>query len=122
MLFIRPHSPPTSMSHFAITVLLALVASSATAAAPICAGDAAEQARKLLAFHVGEGFEDRMSFEPPSPKKSIKNPANSKQILKILEVEGFVSPHGRYRMRLIFHTLPRGCLLMGQEILEIANL
>ena len=110
-----------SMSHFAVSVLLALVASSTTAAAPICAVDASEQARKLLAFHVGEGFEDRMSFEPPSQKASIRNPANSKQVFNVLEVEGFVSPHGRYRLRFIFYPLPRGCLLMGQEILEIAN-
>lgn len=107
------------MSHFAITILLALVASSATAAAPICAGNASEQARKLLAFHVGEGFDARMSFEPPSSKTPVRNPANSKQVFNVLEVDGFVSPHGRYRMRFIFYTLPRGCLLMGRKYLRL---
>ncbi|MBY0410180.1 MAG: hypothetical protein K2Q97_08660 [Burkholderiaceae bacterium] len=52
----------------------------------------------------------------------MKSPANSKQMFKVLEVEAFVSPHGRYRMRFIFYSRPMGCLLMGQEIIELANL
>jgi hypothetical protein len=110
------------MKHFVIIVFLVFGTISAKAAEPTCARDAAEQAKKLLAFHLGEGFEDRFGFEVPSPKTPIKNPAHPKQIFQVLEVEGFVSPHGRYRMRFIFYTLPRGCLLMGQEILEYANL
>ncbi len=109
------------MKYFAIAVLLVLIASRATAAEPVCAKLASEQARKLLVFHVGKGFEDQMSFEQPIPKAPIKNPTNSKQVFNVLEVEGFVSPRGIYRMRFIFYLLPRDCLLMGQELLEMAN-
>lgn len=109
------------MNRRAIAVVFALMTSAAKAAEPRCAEDAAEQAKKLLAFHVGEGMEDRMGFERPRSKARMKNPANPKQAFDVLEVEGFVNPHGRYRMRFIFYKLPRGCLLMGQEVLEFAN-
>ena len=92
------------------------------AAEPRCSDDATEQAKKLLRFHVGEGFDDRMGFELPTQKPSLKNPANSKQRFSVLEVQAYVSPHGDYRMRFIYFIEPGGCLLMGQEILEHANL
>lgn len=110
------------MRHFAIAALLVMAASSASAATPVCADDATKQAKKLLSFHMGEGFEKYMAFEAPKPKASLKNPANPKQIFQVLEVEGFVDPSGRYRMRFIYYPSPQSCLLMGQEILEIANL
>jgi hypothetical protein len=105
-----------------VLLLLLFFVHASTAAEPLCATDATERAKKLLTFHVGEGFEDQMGFESPSQKSPIKNPANPKQTLKVLEVEAYVRPHGRYRMRFIYFTLPRGCLLMGEEILELANL
>jgi hypothetical protein len=105
-----------------VFLLLFFFIHSSTAAEPLCATDATERAKKLLTFHVGEGFEDQMSFESPSQISPIKNPANSKQTFKVIEVEAYVSPHGRYRMRFIYFTLPRGCLLMGEEILELSNL
>jgi hypothetical protein len=119
---VRPHVLTTNMNYFATTLGLSLAAVSAGAAEPPCAQDASEQAKKLLIFHIGDGFDDRMSFEAPTPKATMKNPANSKQLFNVLEVEGFVRPHGRYRMRLIYYSLPSGCLLMGQEILELADL
>ena len=105
---------------FTVASILALLSSVTASAA--CESAASEQAKKLLAFHIGDSFQDRTSFESVSEQAPIKNPANPKQIFKVLEVEGFVSPHGRYRMRFIFYSRPIGCLLMGQEILEIANL
>lgn len=110
------------MRLFSIAIGLFLFATSAIAAAIPCAPDASEQAHKLLVFHMGEGFRDRMDFELPVEKASIKNPANPKQIFKVLQVDGTVSPHGRYRMRFIFYPSSGSCLLMGQEILELANL
>ena len=110
------------MKTTAVAFLLSLGTLSAIAAGAACESDASEQARRLLAFHIGDGFQDRMGFESPSARAPIKNPANPKQIFKVLEVEGFVSPHGRYRMRFLYYLLPRGCILMGQEILEVANL
>ena len=110
------------MKRVTLLLLLLFVTHAAKAAEPICAADAAERAKKLLTFHVAEGLEDQMGFESPSQKSPIKNPANTKQTFNVLEVEAYVSPHGRYRMRFIYFTLPRGCLLMGEEILELSNL
>jgi hypothetical protein len=39
----------------------------------------------------------------------------------VLEVWGHIYK-GRYRMRLIYHPLAGECVLMGQEILEYADL
>jgi len=117
-----PVHPILSMKNYVTAVLLSLAAVAATAAKDLCANDASEQAKRLLAFHMGDGFQDRMSFDSPSPTPPIRSPANSKQVFKVLEIDGYISPHGRYRMRFLFYPLPSGCLLMGQEILEIANL
>jgi hypothetical protein len=94
----------------------------ASAADLRCSEDAAEQAKRLLIFHMGEGFEDRLGFEPPRQAPSLRNPANPKQKFDVLEVVGYAAPHGEYRMRLIYYSLPRGYILIGQEILEHSSL
>ena len=95
----------------------------AKASEPRCSHEAAEQAKKLLLFHMGTGFEGRMSFETPRQKSSINNPRDPKQKFNVLEVMANVSPQGLYRMRFIYFA-PAGsnCTLMGQEILEFARL
>jgi hypothetical protein len=85
-----------------------------------CAGSALEQARKLLAFHVGP--DDRLAIaEGVTRLPSVRNPANSAQRFDVLEVWGHVYK-GKYRMRLIYAQMEGECVLMGQEILEHASL
>jgi hypothetical protein len=73
-----------------------------------------------LSFHT-DG-DDRAEVEPSAkPLPSISNPANKSQKFVVLEVMGYVYK-GEYRMRLIYYPMANDCLLMGQEILELANL
>jgi hypothetical protein len=105
-----------------LLALLASVPPAALAKAPSCNAQATEQATKLLAFHMREGFDDRMSVEAPVPLKPLRNPANPKQMFTVLQLDAHVSPRGRYRIRLIYYVMPDSCVLMGQELLEIASL
>ncbi|MDP9601399.1 UNVERIFIED_ORG: hypothetical protein J2W38_001169 [Variovorax paradoxus] len=99
--------------------LYAAVASFANAA-PQCSSDAVVRAKKLLTFHFGE--DDRISISPDVKElPSIRNPANSKQQFKVLEVWGSIYK-GNYRMRLIYYVSGADCTLMGQEVLEYASL
>jgi hypothetical protein len=52
---------------------------------------------------------------------SLRNPANRKQLFDVLQVWGHFYK-GQYRMRFIYARLLGECLLMGQEILEYADL
>jgi hypothetical protein len=95
-------------------------ARAATQPAHRCAPAATEQARKLLIFHVGP--DDRITVDNAVKRlAAIRNPANQKQRLDVLEVWGHVYK-GQYRMRLIYATVGEECVLMGQEILEYAAL
>ena len=85
-----------------------------------CAADARAHAAPLLALHRGP--DDRIAIDSAvrvlAPARS---PAGG--TLDVLEVQGFVY-RARYRMRFLYAPLrdPRGaCLLMGQEILELAR-
>lgn len=85
-----------------------------------CAADAVLQARKLLVFHFGE--DDRIAVdEVASSLPSIVNPANKAQRFDVLEVWGYIYK-GQYRMRFEYYRSGKSCVLMGQEILEYANL
>lgn len=85
-----------------------------------CSGAATEQAKKLLAFHFGS--DNRIEIDKAVKKlPSLYNPANKKQLFDVLEVWGHIYK-GQYRMRFIYARLPGHCILMGQEILEYANL
>jgi hypothetical protein len=103
-----------------IAFLLLCAVSRHSIAAPLqCSSDAIAQAGKLLAFHFGEDLRveiDSSATELPS----IRNPANSKQKFKVLEVWGYIYK-ARYRMRFIYYESAGSCILMGQEILEYAN-
>ena len=103
-------------------VLLALWATPALAARPLpCQVEAVTQARKLLAFHSDN--DDRAHVDESSVRQlpSIVNPANKKQRFLVLETWGHIYK-GNYRMRLIYYPMQKECVLMGQEILELANL
>jgi hypothetical protein len=91
-------------------------------AAPQCSADAVIQAKKLLSFHSND--DARAEILPDMPVKelpSIRNPANRKQKFQVLELYGYVYK-GEYRMRFMYYRSGGECVLMGQEILEIANL
>jgi hypothetical protein len=115
---------PSRMFPITVTLLalLALVPPAAMAKAPSCSAQAMEQAKKLLVFHMGEGFDDRLRVEAPMALKPLRNPANAKQMFTVLQLDAQVSPRGRYRIRLIYYAMPDSCVLMGQELLEIASL
>lgn len=87
-----------------------------------CAAEASAQAKRLLAFHVGDELRERKSFEPPVAVVPLKNPAHPAQVFGVVQVDAHISPRGRYRMRFIFAPPDIGCVLMGQEILELAKL
>lgn len=100
--------------------LLLLAASPCLAADAGCAADAVAQARKLLLFHGNNddraGVEEKAKELPP-----LTNPANQRQKFSVFEVKGYIYK-GNYRMRLIYYRSGGDCLLMGQEILELASL
>lgn len=103
-------------------VLLALWARPALAAGPLpCQAEAVAQAHKLLAFHSNN--DDRAHVDENSVRQlpSIVNPANKKQRFLVLETWGHIYK-GHYRMRLIYYSMQKECVLMGQEILALANL
>ena len=105
-----------------LAFLLILLLSGPTYAAPAhhCANDATERAKKLLTLHFG--VDDRIAIEPAvTLLKPLRNPINKKQWFDVLEVWGNIYK-GRYRMHFIYAREPSECVLMGQEILEYANL
>ncbi len=91
-------------------------------AAPQCSTEAVIQAKKLLSFHSdGDERVEILADEKVKELPSMRNPANKKQKFQVLEVYGYVYK-GQYRMRFIYYHLGSECVLMGQEVLEIANL
>lgn len=100
--------------------VLLMLACSATSAAPVpCASAAIEQAGKLLSFHTGDDARGSVASKarrlPP-----LANPVDRSQKLTVLEVTGFVYK-AEYRMRLIYFPMGDECVLLGQEILELAR-
>lgn len=109
-----------SITHVLLIIGLLVTGSAGMAAEPQCSKQAIEQAGKLLAFHFGE--DDRIAIDHAvNELPSIRNPANSEQQFQVLEVWGHIYK-GKYRMRLLYYPLDNSCLLMGQEILEFADL
>lgn len=85
-----------------------------------CADQAIEQAEKLLAFHFGPDGQIEIA-KKVKVLAPIRNPANKKQWLDVLELWGSIYK-GQYRLRLLYARLPGECVLMGQEVLEYASL
>lgn len=86
-----------------------------------CKSQAIQQAAKLLEFHFGP--DDRIEIsEDVKALPSIINPRNKKQRFDVIEVWGYIYK-GEYRMRFEYYSGHKNeCILMGQEILEYANL
>lgn len=85
-----------------------------------CSTAATQQAHRLLIFHAGA--DDRIAVdETVKALATISNPANKTQSFDVLEVWGFIYK-AKYRIHLLYAQMPGDCLLMGQEILEYANL
>lgn len=79
----------------------------------------------MLAFYYNDGehvsVSDQMFVDDKAkPLMKITNPANKKQYFDVLEVMGGIYK-GVYRMRLIYSP-ENDCVLMGEEILQLANL
>lgn len=103
-----------------LLVITSLCLPNITFADSQCSVNAVSQAKKLLSFH-SDG-DDRIEIMPEVKElPSITNPADKKQKFQVLEVWGYIYK-GSYRMRLIYYPLDNDCILMGQEVLEIAKL
>ena len=102
-------------------ILISLFTSGSCFAGPLqCEADALAQAKKLLVFYT----EDNSQAAVESHAKALPpltNPANKKQQFLVLEVMGYVYK-ASYRMRFLFYPLDGGCVLVGQEILELSSL
>ena len=91
----------------------------ANAAEHQCASQSLDQAKKLLEFHSGP--DDRISIDEKVKVVSpIKNPVGRDKY-DVLQVWGYIYK-GKYRMHFIYGYAGGECILMGQEILEYANL
>lgn len=91
-------------------------ATPATQAGHRCASEAIAQAQKLIEFHLGP--DDRISVNPDvEALPPVKNPANPRQSLDVLEVWADVYK-AQYRMRFLYAPVAGTCALVGQEILE----
>jgi hypothetical protein len=102
-----------------VTALLLVCGTASAQQSHPCAVPALKQARALLLFHHGAdvnlGIDESVKVMPP-----LRNPADSKQWLEVLEVNGYVY-RTTYRMRLIYKRPLSGCVLMGQEVLESSS-
>lgn len=108
------------MRFYTLFVVFLLVSSNCFAVDLQCASAAIAQAKKLLSFH--SDADNRAEVESNAKKlPSISNPTNKNQKFIVLEVMGYVYK-GTYRMRFIYYPMGKECVLMGQEVLELASL
>ena len=109
-----------------LAIVLALGVAATAAAQPPraphrCAADARAHAARLLALHRGP--DDRIAIDSAVRVLTpVRNPVGGTppQMLDVLEVHGFIY-RARYRMRFLYAPLRDECVLMGQEILELAR-
>jgi hypothetical protein len=103
----------------AALVALPLMASSASAQ-HACAGDAQQRAGKLLALHT-DATDDPSSGSIGDDVRELKpvKALAGKGRFDVLELEGYVYK-ATYRMHFIYAQM-EGCVLMGQEIIEVAD-
>jgi hypothetical protein len=84
-----------------------------------CANDAKTKTEALLKLHL-DGADLNMSVDDKvkllPPVRALKG----KGKFDVLELTGYVYK-AQYRVRMIYAQIPDSCLLMGQEVLEIAN-
>lgn len=105
-----------------VTVLaLSALAMSTAAAKPAhrCAEDARTKAKALLTLHL-DGADLNMSVDDAVAVRPPIKALKGKGRFDVLEVKGYVYK-AQYRVRMIYAQIPNECLLMGQEVIEIAN-
>ncbi|MBN2825469.1 MAG: hypothetical protein JXQ76_09105 [Campylobacterales bacterium] len=101
-------------------IILLLLSTTLFSASHPCSTNAITQAKKILSFHT-DG-DERATVEPNAKQLlSLSNPMDKNQKFIVLEVMGYVHK-GQYRMRLLYYPMGNECVLMGQEILELAKL
>lgn len=123
------------MRPLGLTLAFTLITTCAFAGGSDCQNDALLRAGKLLKLHWNEGDSqlaedagpptddgavmawslDDMPVELPS----VKAPVGA-GMFDVLEVNGFVYK-ATYRMRFLYAQIPDACVLMGQEIMELAD-
>ncbi len=101
---------PVALTHLTVAV-----------AAHPCEADARQKAEKLLALHLdnaGAISADNIdqTVRLLKPVKALKGDGR----FDVLEVDAFVT-RATYRTRFIYAQINDTCLLMGQEILEVAD-
>ena len=97
-----------------------LASSNCFSATTQCSSNAVSQAKKLLLFH--SNGDDRADVESRATQlSSLTNPTKKSQKFVVFEVNGYIYK-GNYRMRIIYYEMGKECVLMGQEILELATL
>jgi hypothetical protein len=107
---------------FAVLGLAAATAMSVSAAAAKhpCAGEARKQAAKLLALHM-DGVDMKGDIGDEVTVKPRVKALKGQGRFDVLETIGYVYK-AQYRIRMIYAPVSDGaCLLMGQEIFEIAD-
>lgn len=111
---------PTASRIMLTIILCSFFLDAAHATRLTCLDVAIEKAPKLIEFHFGSlnGFNVEIDSDSAKNLKQIKNPADSSENLAIVEIWGSVYK-GNYRTRFIFSTKNGGCLLVGQEVIEV---
>ena len=85
-----------------------------------CAFEAGKQAQRLLSFYINDKDERINIDKKVAVLSPIRNPGNKTQSFDVLEVWGSVYK-ARYRMRFLYAQM-ENCVLMGEEIMELASL
>ncbi|QKJ86812.1 hypothetical protein PMPD1_1862 [Paramixta manurensis] len=84
-----------------------------------CKENALKDARKLLSFYRNN--DERITIDDKvTPLAQTANPQNPSQKFDVLETWGYIYK-GKYRMRFSYYS-GLDCTLMGEEILEYADL
>ena len=88
---------------------------------PVCSSEALQQAKDLMTYHAN-GFDDEkyaaIEDETLTLLPGIIIAGHEQPQFVVLQVMGHVYK-SKYQMRLTYR--PDGCILLGQEILEIAE-
>ncbi len=102
--------------------LLALLAANQAVAVPQhpCAADARDKAKALLTLHM-DGANMNVDVDDKVVRRAPVRALKGKGKFDVLEVIGYVYK-AQYRIRMIYAPMPdKSCVLMGQEIFEIAD-
>lgn len=106
-------------SRLLVLFVLCLAPGMALASHP-CEQDARLQGQRLLVFH-GDGIgSDLVSVDEAVRSLPPARALVGQGAFDVLEVTGYIH-RASYRMRFIYAQFPSSCVLMGHEILEIAD-